>query len=312
MIWVDNSILEATAKCSTQVLMRYVFGWATKGGKIMANAGKAIHKSHESWFANWQVEHAMQVFDHWYEQWVAPDAAELEPKDPCNKENLRAVVEQYYLNHPADFFPFTPLVEWMEKVHAFTFGEIAGEEVMFFGLVDLPVREKKTNALYVCDHKNRFGYINEWWTKKFALTSQFTGYIWVLQKLHNEMVPGVYVNAIQVQKLPDPTTRKCSIHKTPYAECWQQHANSQLFITTRTPQALECWETQAKALAARFVNLKKAFSSVEMVPYAPDEGRFSGACVFCDFRKWCRADRPVKLVEGMFVHEPWEPWKEGE
>jgi len=311
MIWCDNSILESVAKCSTQVLMRYVFGWGTKGGKIMANAGKAIHKSHEVWFSRWDLTAAMAEFDRYYAAWVEPDAQELEPKDACQKENLRAVVEQYYKNHGQDFFPFEPQVAGMEQVHGSTFGEIEGEEVMFFGLIDLPVREKKTGALYACDHKNRFGYINEWWTKKFALTSQFTGYVWLLQKLYNEMVPGVYVNAIQVQKLPDPTTRKCATHKVPYSQCWEQHAKSQLFITTRTPIAIQCWETQARALAARYVRLKKVFQTIQMVQYAPDEGRFSGACVFCDFRKWCRADRPVGMIEGMFINEPWEPWKEG-
>jgi hypothetical protein len=118
----------------------------------------------------------------------------------------------------------------------------------------------------------------------------------------------MYINAIEVKKLPDPSTRKCRTHGVPYEQCRLQHANWQLFISTRTPMAIAGWETQAKALAKKFLMLKGAFGSVEMVQYAPDEGRFNGACTFCDFRKWCRADRAPQMVDGLFVVDKWEPW----
>jgi hypothetical protein len=305
-IWVDNSILESVAKCSTQDLMRYVFGYTTVGGRVLADAGKTIHASHAVWFTNWDITEAMAEFDVQYELLLGREVAGMEPKDPCQKANLRAVTEQYYLTHGREFFPFDPIVEGIEKVHHTPLVD----DIEFFGLIDLPAREKKTSALYAVDHKNRFGYINDWWTKKFSLTSQFSGYIWLLQQIYNETVPGIYINAIQVQKLPDPTTTRCKTHKIAYADCRLQHAKSQLFISSRTPQALAGWHVQAITLAKRHKQLMQAFPSVDMVQYAPDEGRFSGACVFCDFRKWCRADRVPALIDGMFVHDPWEPWKE--
>ncbi|GAG33484.1 unnamed protein product, partial [marine sediment metagenome] len=245
----------------------YVFHWTTTGGKLMANVGKAIHTGHQVWFSDWDVGGAMLAFTADYDKLIGAEADGLEPKDPCQRENVYAIVEQYYLTHPKEFYPFEPIVEGIEKVHSAPLVD----DVQFFGLVDLPAREKKTNALCVVDHKNRFGYISEWWTKKFSLTSQFSGYIWVLQKMYNEIVPSVYINAIQVQKLPDPTTTRCKTHKVPYKECRLQHATSQMFISSRTPLAIQCWETQAIALARKFKLLKTAFTSVDMVPYAPDE-----------------------------------------
>jgi hypothetical protein len=305
MIWIDNSILESVAKCATQAIMRYGFGYTTPEGKKFANAGKLVHECHASYFSNWSAPAAMAVFDARYDALLGDSVDSMDGKDACQKENMRDLVQQYYLTHPQEYFPFEPVVEGIEKVHS---SQLA-EDVMFFGLVDLPVREKATGALYACDHKNRFGYISEWWTKKFSLTSQFTGYVWVLQQMYGETVPGVYINAIQMQKLPDPTSTKCKTHKVPYEQCRLQHAKAQLFISTRSPVALEKWYVQAKHLAKRYRLLLQAFASVDMVQHAPDEGRFNGACTFCDFRKWCRADRTPQMVEGMFTVDRWAPWE---
>jgi len=304
-VWVDNSILEATATCHTQVLMRYVFGYCLKEGLKIPNTGKAIHKAHETWFTTWQVEPAIAALEAAYDEWVGPYAADMEPGDDCQKQNVVDIVRQYYTNHPKESFPFEPIVEGIEQVHHAPLVD----DIEFFGLIDMPVRAKVVGSLHVCDHKNRFGYINEWWTKKFSLTSQFTGYVWLLQTLYNETVPGVYINAIQVKKLPDPTSTRCKTHKVPMSECRLEHATSQLFISQRTPVAIEKWHGEAVRLAREFKWLKENYVGVEMVQHARDQGRFNGGCTFCDFRKWCRADRVPKLADGMFVIDHWKPWE---
>ena len=60
-VWVDNSILESVAKCSTQALMSYVFHWATAGNKLVANVGKAIHAAHQVWFSTWHLIDSMKT-----------------------------------------------------------------------------------------------------------------------------------------------------------------------------------------------------------------------------------------------------------
>lgn len=304
--YVDNSILEAVAKCSTQALMRYHYGYATDEGMNKANAGKVWHSSNEVWFSTWDETAAMVRFDQEYDRLLGEAQQGMEPKDPLQRENLKEIALQYYRAHPQTFWPFEPIVRGIEKVHAAPLMD----GVMFFGLVDLPCREKKTGALYVCDHKTRHGYINEWWTKKFALGSQLTGYVWVLEKLYGESVPGVYINALAVQKLPDPTSTRCRVHKRPYKECRLQHANWELFIVGRSPELLAQWEVDAKGLARWWLKLTQAFPTVDMVKYAQMEGTFTGACVFCDFKKFCRAGRAEAMANSLYKIEHWRPWEE--
>jgi len=302
---VDNSMLGSVARCQTMALMRYVFGYTTSEGMAMANAGTVWHKSNEVWFKTFDIELTMDAFDVEYDKLLGAEQEKMEPKDPKQKQNFRDIAYQYYLAHPPEFFPFEPIPEGIEAVHKFPL--IDGVE--FFGLIDLPVRERKIGALYVCDHKTRHGYINQWWTNKFGLTSQFSGYIWLLQQLYQETVPGIYINALAVQKLPDATGTKCRIHKVPQKDCRLQHAKWQLFISTRSPQALIDWETDAKLLAAEFLLLKKAFTSVDMVKYAPQRGKFNEACTFCDYKKFCKADRAAHMAESLFTVKHWRPWE---
>lgn len=302
---VDNSILSSVALCDTQAIMSYHFGYRTPGGKVKANIGKAIHEAHAVWFSSWDQASAMSTFDAAYDRLVsAEEVAAMEPNDPCIKANVQEILATYYSIRPKSFFPFDPIVEGIEQVHKMPLME----GVEFFGLVDLPVRERATGALMVCDHKNRFGYINDWYTKDFRLKSQFTGYVWVLQRLYDEVVSGVYVNALAVQKLPNNTTTRCRVHKVPYNQCRLEHVDAKLFVVSRPHYLLESWERLAKKYAQRWLELKKMVSGVEMVKYLEDNGTFTGGCTFCEFKKFCASGRSENSV-GKFTVEHWRPWE---
>lgn len=305
---VDNSMLEAVALCDTKALMQYKFGLVSAGGKVKANIGKAIHSAHHVYFMGWDSGPAMEVFSAQYDRLVSDaECADMEANDPCIKANVTEILAQYYKTRPKAFFPFTPLVEGMEMVHKVPLAD----GVEFFGLIDMPVRENSTGALMVCDHKNRFGYINEWWTKAFGIKSQFSGYVWVLQRLFDEAVPGIYINALAIQKIPNPTTTRCKVHKVPYNQCRLQHVTAKLFVVSRGHEMLGQWEADAKALAARWLRLKAACSGVDMVKYMGMQGAFSGGCTFCDYKKFCSAGRSERLIDGLFVESHWRPWEEG-
>ena len=67
----------------------------------------------------------------------------------------------------------------------------------------------------------------------------------------------------------------------------------------------------AITLAKKFVALKKAFTSIELVQYLPMEGAFNNSCTFCEFQEWCRADRAPSWAEQNLKKEVWSPWQEG-
>ena len=118
------------------IYLQYIFDYTTKEGKLIANVGKVIHESHQVWFKAWDIDKALIAFDEAYSRLVGVAAEGLEPKDPCQFANVRAIVEQYYLTHGADFFPFNSIEEGIERVHAAPLVD----DIMFFGLIDLPVK----------------------------------------------------------------------------------------------------------------------------------------------------------------------------
>ena len=304
---VDNSILEAVALCDTKAVMQYKFGLVSDGGKVKANIGKAIHHAHESYFTDWNADNALAIFNSAYDRLVTEqECADMEANDPCVKANVEQILAQYYRIRPPSYFPFTPIVEGIEKVHKVPLMD----GVEFFGLIDLPVRENATGALMPCDHKNRFGYINEWWTKAFGIKSQFSGYVWVLQRMFDEPVSGIYVNALAIQKLPNATTTRCRVHKVPYNQCRMEHVTAKLFVMSRGHEMLVQWEADAKALAAKWLRLKNACQGPEMVKYMGMQGAFSGGCTFCDYKKFCRSGRSERLIDGLFVESHWRPWED--
>jgi len=140
-------------------------------------------------------------------------------------------------------------------------------------------------------------------------------YIWLKQQTTDEIVTGAYINAIQLNKLPDVRYKqdggeyKCKTHKCVISECRQQHANFALGITTRTPEALADWHKDAVALAKRFKVLTEYFGDRALLPYVPQQGKFNGGCTFCQFKDFCVANRNPDLIESMLVHSPWEPWE---
>lgn len=66
VLYVDNSILRATAACSTQSLMRYGLGWTSAEQSLPLAAGIAVHKALEVYFGGGSIPHALEAFDALY------------------------------------------------------------------------------------------------------------------------------------------------------------------------------------------------------------------------------------------------------
>jgi len=300
---VDNSRLVATASCSTQALLRYHFGYTSVEEKIAAEAGKGAHKALAAFFKGESVEASIEEFSAYYKAMAEENVPST---DRLAWVNVADVMQEFFDTHPIDRFPFEPMVEHIETGVQVPLVD----DIEFFALIDLPVREKNTGALYPVDHKTT-GKISSWWAKKFRIGSQMTGYVWAMQQKFGEQSPGAFINAIEFSKLPD-STKKCKVHKVPYIECRKQHMKSDLFIVGRDEYMLTSfWLGQAKMLAKRFFALCQAYPTLEYLQYAPVEGQFNDSCTFCEFKDFCLSGRKPELVEGLYVYKPWEPW-EGE
>jgi len=302
---VDNSRLGSVANCDLQAVLEHVHGYRGAEEGAPAKAGKSAHVSLAGFFSSGgDVELALSEFDKEYRLWSEENVAF---GDRLHWSNVRTILEEYYRAHPLERFPFKPIEGSEEK------GLIYPLEngIDYYGLIDLAGHEKSVGGTYVVDHKTT-GKITDWWAKKFRIGSQLSGYMWLLAQLRKELVVGSYVNAIEVGKLPEPSTKKCRTHKVTYDECWRMHAKWELYVVIRTPEMLEKWKSDAIQLARRFGALERAFGhAIELLPFVPQTGVFNNSCTFCQFRDFCAAERRPELVESMLVHDPWRPWDEG-
>jgi hypothetical protein len=300
IIRADNSRLGGTASCSSMAATAYVCGYQGRGEPAPRKAGKDTHVSLAEFFkTRGDVEVAMKVFEAEYRAFAEQN---VPPGDRLSWENLEIIMREYYDQHPIERFPFDPIEGSEEQA----ISAMLTDNVEAWGILDLRSREKTTGARYVVDHKTT-GRITSWWTKQFRLGSQLSQYIWLDAQESGEIVTGAFINAIEFGKLPSGTA-KCYKHKVPKNECMRYHAKWELLITSRSSAAIQSWLNDARALARKFELIGKACTSIEMIQYMPQEGRFNGSCTFCQFRDFCDAGRKPELVEAMLVYAPWEPW----
>lgn len=178
------------------------------------------------------------------------------------------------------------------------------------------IRVEREDGLYITDDylvtHNTTGKLDGRFIRSFEMDSQFSTYLWGARAdaaragLPAEHIIGGLVNAIQLIPLP-ASDRKCAKHGVAYAECRDLHLVAErIGIIERTHAFLdESWLPTARALAAHHRALLDSFADVSQIAAVPMEGQFNGACATCDFAAFCKANRPVELVDSMLRREPY-------
>lgn len=335
-LYLDNTILSSVAECDTRFLMRHGLNWASEAESAPLLSGQAAHET---------LAHFMRAYGHMqqrgrpfsakagqrligdcldiFEGHYGAFAREKVPDgDRLSLQNTSDVLKGWLEKHVHHRFPFKVYPDLVEIGFAVPLDSEG--HFVFCGRLDALV-QAPDGQWYVLDHKTT-GRMDGVWTAAWRMGSQFSGYHWAAQ-LHTKMpVAGTYINAIEFSKLPggqgqaaaprlkkDGTpykTKECAEHATSYAECRLQHVKHQLTVTTRTPQALEAWRRSAIQLAYKAERLMSDFDTVTKVAQAGmQQGMFTKACVWCDFKDWCGSDRPVQYVRGMFAQREWKPFE---
>jgi hypothetical protein len=279
--------------------MEFKFHYRLPDAKIEAECGKGGHKALAKWFAGYSKQDSINEFLKHYraisEEHVPTDSG-------WDWSNAKEIIEYWMDTHPVETFPFEVVVDQIESGIKVPLSN----GVEFFALIDAPVIDKATRGQYPLDHKFT-GKISSWWLVKFRLSSQLTGYAWALGVANNVTVPGIYLNAIEIWRLPS-SNRKCSTHGVKYSECRLQHTKFQLSVTQRDPEVTFQWHKQAIHLANYWGVWKEAITDIGQIAAAPMEGVFNNGCTFCQFKNFCQAGRPGGLAEGMYEKAVWRPW----
>ena len=67
---VDNTVLQAMAKCSTYTFVRYVLGFTTVEEKALLKAGSVTHSALDRWFRGADIKTVMNIMATEYGEWA--------------------------------------------------------------------------------------------------------------------------------------------------------------------------------------------------------------------------------------------------
>lgn len=298
MIQVDNTLLCDIAKCDAAGIARHGLGLRGTEEKVAADIGNVFHTALEQHFRGAGKDVVLGVLQAEHEK-LFPN--NIQPsEDRFTLANCLKIMGRYCDIRPVERFPFEPVQ--FERTVGF---ELA-EDITFYAKRDLLVRDKNSGMTAPLDHKTT-RTITDWWSKRFRMTSQMSGYIWAGQQESGQPCGECYVNAIEVGLVP-ASSRKCATHKVPYAECGIEHIRFELLIYERSPEMIEAWKRDAIILARQFDVLRRAFPTVEHLPFARRNGAFNDSCTFCEFKKWCKVGFDAGMMNGLVESERWEPW----
>lgn len=336
-VYVDNSLLR-TVQCETRVAARHGWGYTSAEEAIAAFCGQCVHETLAAHLKGEPIEHCLKLLELMYRGYSDQHI----PLDRRHRfyrlrwENVNAIIHEWLVRNPKSTLPFgvnpklvevgfqVPLndecvcghgerhhrrggCQWRDKcgcdafLHAF----------IFYGRYDALVTAEHDNSLYVLDHKTT-GRLTPYKVDEYRSDSQMSGYVWAARQTTGQPVVGIYINAIELSVLPSDPVRKCKgnkfNHGVPYSECGPLHMESQMLCYTRSGEQLNQWRRTAIALARRYRDIVAKAPTKEDVGNLLTEGAFYGACLFCDFKDWCGAGRPLNYVDSMLVYSPWRPF----
>lgn len=339
-VYVDNTTLGTVARCETAAALKGALGYTVLEEAHALEIGTVTHEIMADYLAQrYNAELCLKKYELlWgpYSKFYAldnvPSPSMPNPHYRLSLTNTLPILREWFERRPLESFPFSinpnmveigfavPLidecvcghVEAEHKERGCRFRPTCGcteyrPAFVFWGRADAVVQAQHDLSLYVLDHKTT-GRITSYWADQFLNDSQMSGYIWAIQKTLGQHLAGIFINAIEFSVLPG-SNRKCNDHGTVYAECGPMHMKEQLLVFTRSPTQLDQWHRDAVRLARQYQAILDATESNEDVLKQPMRGTFHKSCTFCDFKRFCQAERPMELIDSMLEYRPWVPFE---
>lgn len=272
--------------------------------------GTLIHKIYEEALKGdrSQLDQIIKTnIDEYEKQWREHEGIVHARYTPSNLETLVKVSVEKDLS----LFPYKFHKDFVEI--GFSLPLTEDGSVLFTGRYDANVSSLDEQTWYVYDLKTtqRLGYMTR---ERWAMSSQFTGYLYALQRLMPEKnIGGILVNALEINSLPIGEPKKCSVHKVPKSICRLLHVNKEIHILNRGHHEIEAWRNTFLKAVPEFRRLiakresKNKWSQATM-DRLKVQGTFNGSCGFCSFKEFCSTGRRIDFLKNTTVESTWAPF----
>lgn len=324
-IYLDNTILASEAKCQTAATIRHIYERAVVDESVTLVSGQAIHKAMERYFKGGSAAEAMWEYEGFYRPYWERASKQEEvirmlggdekvANDRRSFENVRLILQQWFSTHPQHAIPFQVDVTSVEE--GFEVPLIPEEGVWYAGTPDIGKVTMEGGTVWAVDHKST-GRMTSEWRRGFRTSGQVSGYLWGLQQVKGCAYTGMFVNAVEVVRVPQ-SSRKCADHATPYSECGVLHLQSDLFPVQRTQEEIERWKKNAMGLARQYVKRLNEIqdhperSVTEVLAEVSQHGKLTGGCAYCSHEDFCGSGQSEWLLEAKYVKKSWDPATRGE
>jgi hypothetical protein len=326
VINVSPHLLADVLSCETRGWLRHVKSMTSNADAIKMVAGQGFHKAMELRFdetfgTELNTNDVLGGFHDTYDNPFAKLTAE-KLEQSLTPQNLDRVLRRWLEMHPTSLLPWKRVLlveeafvsrEWQFSPYSGTGTTNSMDNIVVRLIVrpDLVVEDHNGMVRWV-DTKTTSWHISDpTWRQALRLSLQTQLYSdAVAQRFGTKAVLGGWINAIELRKLPDNPTRKCTEHKVAYAECGNEHAKCEF---------IECM-TREDRIAAAVRCARNAAINFAMVLSAEDtsiddlqmNGIANNSCRFCFGASWCEAGRPAAALESWndMVFSPW-PVEEG-
>lgn len=291
----DFTTLATVARCPVAAALRHVLGLRGETSKE-ALAGQIGHRVIERYFRGEPAEACLSELDAYDEYCRTNDVL---PGEAWNAEDFRLILKGWMEHNRIDSFPITPALTELK----FTVPLVEDGSYNLTGRIDLIGMFQ--GKLVACDHKFRSS-TSDWWLKKFRMRAQLTGYAYALHCLYGAPISEVFINVVNVPRLPEASTRKCKTHKAYYHECRHLHVSHFLRPYLRSKAQIEPWRESVVHLMNELETIQQIVKG-EHYELLPQTGSFNDSCTFCEFVQFCDMGCPWEDAGQLFAYDPWDP-----
>jgi hypothetical protein len=282
MLTVSNNSLCQVSKCFAQAHLSFVLRLCVPEKDVKRLAGHAFHAAAEKIHSGHTVDEGLEALKTAYKPLT-------DPPDTYSLSNLERIFRTWARYHTPDVLAYKIIgVEEWFKVPLDDNGDF-----IFQGRKDFRTLDPSLNLVIPADLKTT-GKVTQYTWEDYILNSQVSGYLYS-EHLADNRVSQMLINVVEISLPPKPG-RKCSIHKVDYSECAPEHVKWETAYAYRTEPQLTEWRKCAILFAKQLQTLKTSYNDVAAIPYVRQTGMFTSACIFCDFREFCRNDRPLHWI----------------